>query len=224
MDGGFPYGDIIVIGAIAAFILLRYRAMLGEQRGRDEGGPIKPAAQPLNPLERVVQLAPNRANAAQEKKPEEKPFAAHGALADTFIAMRNIDREFTPEEFLNGAKMAYEMVLGAYSKQNRDTLKMLLSEPLYASFDKTLSDNAASNRIVDTTLVAIRDAKMSKAILEGSKATITVEFVSQQIHLIRDDKGAILEGDASSENTVEDQWVFTRDLRASSPNWVIIDT
>ena len=222
MDGGFPYGDIIVIGAIAAFILLRYRAMLGEPRGRDEHD-TRPTAQPTTDDARVIQMPVLRAAATVEVK-EDDFSANYGSLAETFVSMRALDREFTPDEFLTGARMAYEMVITAFTKRDRDTLKMLLSAPMFKSFDLSLIDAEKEQRFNDTTLLAISKATISKAKLVGSVATITVDFVSEQIHLIRDDNNAIVEGDVSARQVVEDEWVFTRDMKSGSPNWVIVET
>jgi predicted lipid-binding transport protein (Tim44 family) len=222
MDGGFPYGDIIVIGAIAAFILLRYRAMLGEPRGRDEGE-ARPPSQPMNDDSRVIQMPVMRAAAPAEVK-EDDFSANYGSLAESFVSMRALDREFTPDEFLTGARMAYEMVIAAFTKRDRDTLKMLLSAPMFKSFDLSLDDAEKEKRFNDTTLLAISKATISKAKLVGSVATITVDFVSEQIHLIRDDKNAIVEGDVSARQVVEDEWVFTRDMKSGSPNWTIVET
>lgn len=222
MEGGIPYGDIIVIAAIAAFILLRYRAMLGEPRGRDESA--TPPVQKPNDLERVVQLPAARAAQLVPEKKDESFAETYGSLAETLVAMRAIDREFSPEEFLSGARTAYEMVLTAYTKRDRETLKMLLANDVYASFDAGLKSEEADKRHTDTTLVAMNSARITDAKLNAGKATMTVEFVSDQVHLIRDEKNAILEGDVHQQNRVEDTWVFTRDLRSQSPNWLIVET
>ena len=219
MDNGFPYGDLIVMAAIAAFIVLRYRAMLGETRGRDPG-----AAPQVNPLERVVQLPSARISASDKKLAEEKPFASYGLLAETFAAIQAIDKEFSPEDFMVGANAAYGMVLAAFSKRDRETLKMLLSESLYRQFDQAIHDEEAAKLHTDTTLVAIIRATIAEAKCEGDQATLWVDFVSDQVHLVRDAQGSILEGDASVQNRVEDRWCFTRHLRSSSPNWVILET
>lgn len=221
MDGGLPYGDIIVIGAIAAFILLRYRAMLGEPRGRDESA--RPSVAPASDNERVVQLPLSRAAAVVVEKTDD--FSKHGtSLAEKFVAMRAIDREFTPDEFLLGARAAYEMVIAAFSKRDEETLTMLLSPDMVKSFALSLADAQTEKRFSDTTLVAITRAEITAAKLIGSLATITVDFVSDQIHLIRDEAGAILEGDPSAQLKVEDTWIFTRNLSNASPNWTIIET
>ena len=213
MDSGFSYGDIIVIGAIAAFILLRYRAMLGETSERDQQPRVKPA--PISDYERVIQLPIPRAAATPEKS--EDLAGKYGSLAETFIAMRAIDREFSPEDFLTGARAAYEMVIEAFSKADRETLKMLLAEDIYKQFDTSLKE-------LETTLLAINRADVAQAKLSGNTATITVDFRSEQVHLVRDKAGTIIEGNASSQELVEDTWVFTRSLTSSSPNWTIIET
>ena len=220
MDSGFPYGDIIVIGAIAAFILLRYRAMLGEQRGRDETS-VRPTTMPANERERVITIPSSRI-ATPDKKDD---FSSkYGSLAETFVAMRGVDREFTPDEFLTGARAAHEMVVTAFSKRDRDTLKMLLSADMYKRFDLSLSEAEKEKRFHETTLIATTKAAITQAKLTGSLATITVDFTSEQIHLTRDENGVILDGNPSQQHMVEDQWVFTRDLKNTNPNWTIIET
>ncbi len=220
MDSGFPYGDIIVIGAIAAFILLRYRAMLGEQRGRDETS-VRPTIVPANDRERVLQIPSTRVAVPDKKEDFSNKY---GSLAETFVAMRAIDREFSPDEFLIGARAAYEMVITAFTKRDRDTLKMLLSTEMYKSFDTSLSDAEKDKRFNETTLTAITKANIGQAKLNGNTATLTVDFASEQIHIIRDENGVILEGNPSQQHLVEDQWVFTRDLKNMNPNWSIIET
>lgn len=219
-SSSIPYGDIIAIGAIAAFILLRYRAMLGERNERDETPHVRPM--PVPEFERVIQLPSARPAPAQEKK--EEIGEKYGTLAEGFVAMRTIDRDFAPDEFIQGARTAYEMVIEAFSKRDRATLKMLLSDAMYKSFDLSLTDAESANRYPDTTLVAIKKAEFMDAKVKGTVATITIDFTSEQIHLIRDRDGTILEGNPSQEELVEDTWVFERNLTSADPNWKIIET
>lgn len=217
MEGGFPYGDIIVIAAIAAFILLRYRSMLGEQRGRDVSDMVRP--RPAEPTEPVVQLL------ERELRKKEKPAAeATGPFAEKFAAMRAIDAEFDEEEFLEGARGAYEMVIEAYNEADHETLSMLLADPIYAEFKQSLEQDAKDGRKAHTTLVAIVKADISDVQLKGNKATITVDFLSEQVPLVRNDDGDVIEGNAAHQEAVEDQWVFERTLTSADPAWKIMDT
>lgn len=214
MDNGFPYGDIIVIAAIAAFILLRYRAMLGERQGRDV-----PRPKPLQEFERVIQL-PEREKASQTKQPEPD----YGSLAGTYVAMRAIDKQFSPEEFIAGAKQAFEMVLEAYSSGDHDTLKMLLNDATYTHFADSLNAQQAAGRTQQTTLVALKLAEVTEATLQGSQARIAVHFVSEQVLLWRDAQGNLVEGDPSHQQRIEDHWVFERNLNHADPAWKIVET
>lgn len=217
MDGGFQYGDIIVIAAIAAFIILRYRAMLGEKTGRD----VSDLPRPIKDLEPVIQLPERDILRSSEKKKEDKEPSQ---FADQFSAMRAVDKDFSADEFLSGAKAAYEMVIEAYNEADHETLGMLLADPIYKEFKASLDANEKDGRKADTTLVAIVKAEIADAKLRGNKATIAVDFVSEQIPLVRDKSGAIVEGDASAQEAVEDQWVFERNLASSDPAWKVIDT
>lgn len=219
MESGIPYGDIIVIAAIAAFILLRYRAMLGEKSGRDVSEMQRPRQ--TEELEPVIQL-PNRA----VKKEALKPVVLNEPteFTDQFAAMRRIDAEFTAEEFLTGAKGAYEMVIEAYNEGDHETLKMLLADPIYKEFKATLDENEKAGRVAHSTLVAIVKADISDAKLKGNKATITVDFLSEQVPLVRDKDGEVIEGDTSKQEAIEDQWVFERNLASADPAWKVIDT
>lgn len=217
MDGGFPYGDVIAFAAIAAFIILRYRAMLGEKSGRD---PTEVKARPLQEFERVIQL-PNREKAKAVEKAAEKDY---GPLTETYTAMRALDRQFTPEEFLQGAKAAFEMVLEAFSKADHETLQMLLSPVIYRNFKESLTQLDAQKRTHQSTLIAINTAEVADATLEGSVAKLAVVFVTEQVILQRDASGAVVEGDPSHQQVVEDRWVFERNMTSGDPAWKIVET
>jgi predicted lipid-binding transport protein (Tim44 family) len=214
MDSGFPYGDIIVFAAIAAFIILRYRAMLGEKSGRD------PVIRPLQEFERVIQL-PGR---EQAKTAPVVLVTDYGALTDSYAAMRALDKNFSPEEFTAGAKAAFEMVIEAFNEADHDTLKMLLSAPLYENFKQSLTEQKEQGRAYHATLVAITSAEVTEAKLSGNVAQVTVHFVSEQVILTRNANGDVIEGDPSHQQAVEDDWVFERTLTSADPAWTIIET
>lgn len=219
---GFQYGDIIVIGAIAAFIILRYRAMLGGQTGRDPGDIQRP--KPLEEYERVVKLAEREPKKAAVIEPKQEDSKYPDKLALSLKNMRNVDPDFSADEFLHGARAAFEMIIKAFNDRDHDTLKMLLDQDTYESFRDVIATQEAQNVKHVTTLVAIQKAEIKHATLSGKKARITVEFVSDQIHLVRDANGNITQGNPSDVDTIADEWVFERDLNSSSPNWLIIET
>lgn len=220
MSDGFPIGDIIILGAVAAFIILRYRSMLGDKTGRDPAQPKRPDR---DELERIIQL-PQTPEALKPIVPTVTFDGYTGEVRDTLRSMNRIDADFTPDSFLEGAKNALEMVLEAYREQDEATLKMLLDKPLYEQFVSAMKEQETRGEKEESTLVAITRAEITAATLTGNKAAITVEFTSDQIQVTKDKDGKIIGGNASDEIEVNDSWRFTRDLKSQDPNWVIVET
>ena len=57
----------------------------------------------------------------------------------------------------------------------------------------------------------------------GRTARVTVRLVSDQVNVVRDRNGTIVDGDPKAlvENT--DVWTFARNLRSRDPNWALVE-
>lgn len=224
MEQGIPYGDLIVLGAIAAFIILRYRAMLGEQRGRDPKDTVRRA--PEEAQDGAVIQMPRQSTRAEPEPVKESALEA--ALEDDIRtgirAIRARDSQFTVEAFMEGANAAFDMVIDAFNAHDYDTLRMLLAPEVYSNFEAVLKEQEETGRVAHTTLVAIRRADIASATIAGSTAVIAVDFDSSQVHLVKDKDGAIIEGNVSQEERVHDRWIFVRDVRSGAPDWKISET
>ena len=226
MSQGVPYADILILALIAGFILLRLRSVLGQHGAADDPDFLnrlkKPAAEVVDP---IVQLPEKLTKTKQKEEPDtylaliedEKTVAALNAV-------KAKDAQFTAGWFLNGAHYAFEMVFDAFNKGDKPTLKNLLSDALYQQFSDEIDARDKQENRADSTLVAITAKDIVQASVNGNLATIKVKFVSEQIHLVRDQKGAIVQGNPSQTSHVEDEWVFERELGAKNPNWKIIET
>jgi predicted lipid-binding transport protein (Tim44 family) len=60
--------------------------------------------------------------------------------------------------------------------------------------------------------------------MESSRARVTVRFKSEQINLLKDVEGKIVEGDPQTAEEVVDLWTFERDTASSDPNWTLVET
>lgn len=226
MSDGSSYADLVILALIAGFILLRLRSVLGDKTGNDTSSYFsKPSrAYPEN-LESVVQLDEK----SMKPKPKDEPDTYFATLTDNAVmdginAIRNKDPQFTATRFLGGAKGAFEMVFDAFNKGDKQTLKMLMSEPLSQEFSKVIEDSEAQETRTETTLVSVVAKEITKATLHLNTAQLTVLFVSEQVSVTRNKAGDIVGGDASEIKTAEDHWVFERDVSSKNPNWKIIET
>ena len=139
-------------------------------------------------------------------------------------AIAGADRGFTPQGFLSGARVAYDMVVHAFAAGNSATLRNLMTPEAFANFDNAIRARAAAGQTMTTTVVSIDDATIVGAQLIGSVAQLRVRFAAKLASVTRDAEGAAVEG---SPNTVADHidvWTFARDIHSRDPNWQLTAT
>lgn len=232
---GFGFLDIIFFAIVAAFIVLRLRSVLGRRTGH-ERPPTQGSifgARPDNVEDNVISLpdrgaaVPGEAtveadgDAAMSDVPaEEGVTAMAGGLGD----IKRADPSFDTNEFLAGARVAYEMIVVSFANGDVDTLKPLLAGDVYANFAGAIQDREAREETLETTLVAINSAEVIEARMEGRSAEVTVKFVSESVNVTRDAAGEAVSGDPRAVEKVTDIWTFARDTRGNDPNWRLIAT
>lgn len=224
MGGNFQFFDIIILAMIAGFLVLRLRRVLGRRDGH-EGGyrdefreREKNAAAENDGDDNVVQL-PDRS------EDDAAPFADVDDPASAGLTqIRVADPNFDPSGFVEGAKVAFEMVLNSFAAGDRKNLKGLLSPDVFANFDQAISERERNGEVLEDTLVGIRKATIVEAVMDGRTALVTVKFVSEQISALRDADGNVIEGNPNEVIDVTDIWTFSRDTRSSDPNWSLIGT
>jgi predicted lipid-binding transport protein (Tim44 family) len=153
------------------------------------------------------------------------PFAAPGSdLWMNFDQLGKMDPSFKPHEFLEGAKAAYEMILGAFSIGDREALQPLLSKEVFDSFASAISERESNGQIAETILVSIERAEIKKLFIKGSTAQVVVGFTSKLISVIRNETGAVIEGSPDKVVDMADVWTFSRDSSSRDPNWRLVST
>ena len=135
-----------------------------------------------------------------------------------------IDKDFDARAFQEGAKAAYEMIVEAFAKAERSTLKDFLSRDVYDNFDAALKEREANGELVETTFVSIDKADFTDVTVDGKTAYITVTFSSKMITYTQDREGRIIDGDPNTIVDVHDAWTFSRILGSRDPNWTLVET
>lgn len=210
--------DIILMAAIAAFILLRLRSELGKKTGNE---PLPPAAG-RNPMGHAARTIDGHAEPADDVKVidmEEDPKLRH-AYAD----IRRMDSSFDPAQFLGGAQGAYRMILEAFWEGDRETLEGMLDKSVFGQFDTAIEGRETNELTLENRLIDISEADVIAAELDGSVAELTVHFKSEIVAVTRDKNGNIVEGDASDAVETNDKWTFARDLKSDDYSWTLIAT
>ena len=154
-----------------------------------------------------------------------KKFAPPGSpLARAFSAFARSDSNFDPERFLEGAKLAYEMIVTAFAEGDRKTLKQLLSREVYDGFVAAITEREGRQETIEFRFVGIDKAEITDASLKGGTAQITVRFLSKLISATHDKEGNVIDGDPVHVGDVTDIWTFARDVASRDPNWKLVAT
>lgn len=218
----------------AVIIFYQLRSVLGRRTG-NERRPFDPytARERLSGAEEgardnIVAL-PKRIRRKGEDEPERYAdldrYAQPGTPLNAGLrAIRDADPSFTVEGFIEGARLAYEMIVMAYADGDRKALKNLLSKEVYQGFDEAITAREQRSERVQSSFVGISRADIINAVLKGSEAQITVRIVSELISATLNKSGEVIEGDPETVAEVKDVWTFARDTRSRDPNWKLIAT
>jgi predicted lipid-binding transport protein (Tim44 family) len=223
----------IIFLALAVFIFLRLRSVLGQRTGR-ERPPYDPfAARDARPAtnEKVVAL-PGRGPETVARPVETvesvdrwKGVAETGSpVASGLDAIVAADRTFDAQQFIGGARSAYEMIVGAFAAGDRRALKGLLSREVYDGFEAAIREREAKGETTETRFVSLDTTEIKGAELRGNTAQVTIRFVSQLITATRDRAGTVIDGNPEKVSEVTDVWTFARDVTSRDPNWKLVAT
>lgn len=229
--GSFDFVTIFFLVA-AVVIFLQLRNVLGRRTGQ-ERPPFDPYSkrESVEPAEqgdrgKVITL-PRRDGMEEAETPyaEVDAFAPAGSELNTSLRrIVDVDSSFNPKEFVNGARMAYEMIVAAFADGDRKTLKNLLSREVYEGFDAAISDRETNGEVVKSSFVGIEKADIVSAEIKDQEVNVTLRIISQLISATYDKAGNLIDGDAETVAEVNDLWTFARDARSRDPNWKLIAT
>jgi predicted lipid-binding transport protein (Tim44 family) len=225
----------LVFLGLAVFVIIKLRAVLGTRTGFERPPEVvrremeerqKPPVQQDN-----VVTFPNGPKPGTADQPEMtqadrwKDVAAAGTpLATGLDAVLQADPTFDPKEFVGGAKGAYEMIVQAYAKGDRKTLKNFLAKDVFDGFAGAINDRETRGETSETTFVSIDKANLIGAEMRDKLAHVTVSFGSKLITVIRDKNGVVVDGSAEKIADVNDVWTFARDVTTRDPNWKLVAT
>jgi predicted lipid-binding transport protein (Tim44 family) len=229
MSDGFAYLDILFFAMVAAFIAFRLRGVLGRRTGHEQRRRPGPVARPTAAArtnDNVVPL-PERPVAAAATTAEERGGIADvtdPALKAGLTQVRLSDPSFDLDQFLQGARAAFAMIVEAFAKGEKAGLRPLLADAVYGEFARAIDDRERRGHALTTELVAVRGAEVTSAGMRGTAARVQVRFVSEQINVTRDAQGEVVDGDPKRIAEVVDVWTFERDARSRDPNWELVET
>ena len=197
MNSSFEYLDIILLAIIAGFIILRLRGILGRRTGH-------------------------------EKKVFRNPFNKKETQRDTEKKVVNLSSskldDAAKEQFIKGAKAAYEMIITSFAKGDKNALKPLLNKEIYQNFSDEIDHRKKENSKSELTFVGVKSAEIKNFEKKDNIYIFTVNFVSEIITCKKDKNNKVVEGSPDIIKTVNDIWKFSKNMWSSNPNWYLVET
>ena len=214
--------EIVILAMIAAFLGLRLYSVLGQRAEHEEEAVPR----------RFEQGDKEKKEPAAQAKPAATPIPARPLQLDGVMpavergvrAIAAADPTFDITAFLEGAKGAYEMVLEAFWKGDKETLRELCDDDVYASFAAAIDAREAAGHKLDNRLIRIEENRIRSAELDGRTARVAVLFVSDIAAVTRDADGQVVAGSLDDAVESRDIWTFSRNIDAADPNWVLDET
>tara|TARA_B100002052_G_C15703357_1_gene516143 strand:+ start:9 stop:629 length:621 start_codon:yes stop_codon:yes gene_type:complete len=194
MSNNFGYLDIILLGMIAGFIILRLRSILGRKTGHES------------------KIYPGFA---------EKEFSI--PKQETKVTKKNLEvlEGNDKKEFLRGAEIAYESILTSFSTGDLIKLKSLLLSNMFSNFSDAIKSRNKEGIKSEFTFIGVKESTVEKYEKIKDNLYATVKFVAEVISVKKDKDGKVIEGNPDKIKFVTDSWKFTRNIKQKDPNWYL---
>ena len=207
MNSFFPFLDIIILGLLALFLGFRLKNLLGDRSGYGED---------LNNLETYNEKKPDNNNVIDLNK---KKISGEG-----LEVLKKAEPNFSEEEFLNGSKQAFKIIIEAFVDSDIEKLKPLIDYELLKSFTKSISEREARQEKQFVDIISIIKLDIIKISLNDNVASISIKIESEQIKYTIDKNDNIIDGNKEVSEKIKDKWVLERDISSDNPNWKLVET
>ena len=208
MQFSLPFIDIIIFAIIAIFLVYRLKSILGQNSdGNEQNDKIDIGKKDFT---NVVKLG-------------KKQFDINDTINNKDTIYKD-DPTFNKEEFLKGAQNFFEMVIDSFVKGDLKNIEMYIENKLIKNFQLVIDERFQEGEtlkinIIKMNSIQIKDVKRLKNFLR-----VTVLFESEQIKVLKDKKGKIIDGDQKNSITVKDLWTFEKKINSKDLNWILVET
>ncbi len=217
------YLDIIILLVVVVLVFSKLKSLLGTRPDNFEQHKISDE-NAAKIFDMIVKEAEKNAAADVQNREKEEVKVPEEELSEVDKVLAKIPG-FSREKFLTGAKRAFEIIISAFSKGDVETLEMLVSKSLLKKFQEIIEKRKAEGITSETDFIGFDDVEIINAKISKSEvAKITVKFVSEQVNILKNKDGEVIEGDENFIQNITDNWTFERAVTSTNPNWLLVST
>ena len=217
------YLDIIILLGVVVLVLSKLKSLLGTRPDNFEQRKISDE-NAAKIFDMIVKEAEKNAAAEARNMEKEEVQVPEEELSEIDKVLAKIPG-FNREKFLTGAERAFEIIISAFINGDVETLEMLVSKSLLKKFQEIIEKRKAEGITSETDFIGFDDVEITNAKISKSEvAKITVRFVSEQVNILKNKDGEVIEGDENFIQNITDSWTFERALTSTNPNWLLVST
>ena len=208
MQLSLPFIDIIIFAIIAIFLVYRLKSILGQNsEGSKQNNKINLEKKDFT---NVVKLGTKKINIDNADHDKDK--------------LTKIDPTFNEKEFLKGAQNFFEMVIDAFVKGNLKNISNYVDSKLMKNFQSVINERLQDKESLKIDIVKMNDIQIKKISILKEFIRISVFFESEQVKVLKDRKGTIIDGDDDKTILVKDIWTFEKKIQSTDLNWKLVET
>lgn len=211
--------QLIVLAAIAVFLILKLRSVLGTREGFEK--PPAAADESASRVKRDFEVIEGG---------QDHDIIGHVAegsnAAKALAGMKTIESNFSVTEFLKGARGAYEWILMSFERGELDQIRPFLGDAMEQAFAAAIAQRKEQGLTVDATFVGLREMVLQEATFDrvSKRAEITLRYVGEMTSVVRNAAGEVIEGNTKEIKRQRDIWTFSRVMGSTDPNWQLVAT
>lgn len=211
--------EIIILAMVAVFLVTRLYLTFGtntdskqpevyEKKSEENVVPKRKIVLEKRPLESVQKLCAN------------ENFTLENRIQSLLEKIKGFDAEV----FLVSACRVFEMILHAFYTNEMPSVKGLVSKKIYDVLDKSITERKINGFSSEVEFICFDNVEIKDVRLLKNSVKIVVEFITQQINILRNAQGEVVCGDENFIQKITDVWTFERTLDAKDKNWILVST
>jgi len=225
MSQQFQFLDIVFLGIVVLLLINRLRSVLGTRPSADNS-----VKNETDQPSKVVDISEYRTLESATGSKMEPDIAASSEFEENAEVVQDLKKIkeafpfFDLVDFMQKAPRAFEYIALAFANGDKESLKPLLSDNIYKSFEKAIDERKGRNETAEFSLIGFKSIKLTDAKIFGSEVELTVEFETEQTNIIKNAAGEVVVGDPTYIETVTDIWTLKKNMRSTDPIWVLTAT
>ncbi len=224
--------DLIIYALVAAGLVFWLRSILGtrDEDEADRPNPYVQTEKATNHMPEHSFIEEQTSKTSEERisdlaaNPTKNLSVENKTAENGLLDISKADKNFDIGHFLDGAQDAFAFIVESFAGGDKETLKNLLTEPVYEAFEGAIDEREKREETMVTEIHSIKKAEVIEARTEGKKAFVTILFTADETSVTRDSENEIIAGHPDKITQMRDIWTFGRDINSKDPRWLVYET